>query len=77
MGTEREHVSDVESDFQATSETVAADAERLRSLEAKKASLDPADPRRTELSEEAVLLAEEIRKMTTIELALDAEATQS
>ena len=77
MATEREHLSDVESDFQATSETVAADAERLRSLEAKKASLDPEDPRRTELSEEAVLLGEEIRKMTTLELALEAEATRS
>jgi hypothetical protein len=70
-------MTDVEADFQATSESVAADAERLRGIEKEKASLTPDDPRRAELSEDAALLAEEIRAKTTVELELEAEATGS
>jgi hypothetical protein len=73
VGTERERLSDAESDFQATSEDVAADAARLRSIEEEKARLDPDDPRRAELSEEAALLAEAIRRKTSVELELESE----
>ena len=70
-------MTEAESDFQATAESVAADAARLRSIEEKKARLDPDDPGRVDLSEDAALLAEEIRTKTTVELELEAEASRS
>ena len=37
-------MSDLEGDFRATTEDIAADAARLKEIEEKKSRLDPADP---------------------------------
>ena len=48
---------DLEGDFRATSEDIAADAARLKEIEEEKSHLDPADPRALALSEEGERIA--------------------
>lgn len=50
-------MSDLEGEFRATTEDIAADAARLKEIEEEKSRLDPADPRVQALSEESEALA--------------------
>lgn len=52
---------DATNDLRATSEAIQDDAQRLADLEARKLSLDPADPEVDRLSGEVQELVERIR----------------
>jgi hypothetical protein len=58
---------DLEQDLHATEEAIVADSSRLAALEREKASLDPDDPRLTELSTEVERLARQIVPKTVAE----------
>ena len=54
-------------DLRSTTESIAHDAQRLRELELKKASLDVDDPRLLDLSEEGRRLGERLARSTRAE----------
>lgn len=54
-------------DLRATTESIAHDAQRLRELELRKASLDVEDPQVLDLSQESRALAERLVRSTAIE----------
>jgi hypothetical protein len=60
-------MDDVAEDLRATTESIAHDAQRLRELELEKASLDVADPRLQDLSEEGRRLGERLARSTRAE----------
>ena len=64
---------DTDQDLKATAADVIADAERLKEIEVAKASLDPGDPRMTELAAEAEAIARELPVKTAAESELVAE----
>jgi hypothetical protein len=68
-------VSELEEDFRSTAEDIIADAAELKTIEKKKASLGPSDPRLVELSKAAEDLGEKIAAKTSVELALAKDAT--
>jgi len=67
-------MSDLEGDFRATSEDIAADATRLKEIEEEKARLDPADPRAQELSEESERIARRLVPKTVAEREITDQA---
>ena len=66
--------SRLEGDRKATAEEIAADAERVRSIEAKKLGLGPDDPRLKTLSEEGAVLTSRMAGLAKAESALVEEA---
>ena len=66
---------DLQSDFQATAEDIAADSEVLQDIETEKATLDATDPRVLELSEQAKALARGIVTKTTAQHELVLEVS--
>jgi hypothetical protein len=60
-------VSDLESDIQAVSDDLIADAERLQALESEKAALPPDDPRVAELAAESEAIARRMGPKATAE----------
>jgi hypothetical protein len=63
-------------DLRATEESIRNDADRLMDLEERKASLDPADERVPELSEQAERVSKELLDKSAAEREL-AERIQS
>jgi hypothetical protein len=63
-------MSDLEGDFRATTEDIAADAARLKEIEEKKSRLDPADPQAQALSEESEGIARRLVPKTVAEREL-------
>jgi hypothetical protein len=53
-------MTDRDEDLRATAEAIIADAERLKSIESVKATLNADDPRAEELAEESSRVAERI-----------------
>jgi len=74
MDTERDGLTELESDIRATADSVAADAERLQAIEETKASLSVGDPRLAELSLEAETLTAKMARKARVESALVREA---
>ena len=70
-------MSDLEGDFRATTEDIAADAARLKEIEEEKSGLDPADARAQALSEESEQIARRLVPKTVAERELTDEASQS
>jgi hypothetical protein len=68
-------MSDLEGDFHATSEDIAADAARLKEIEDEKSGLDPADPRTQALSDESERIARRLVPKTVAERELTDQAT--
>ena len=69
-------MSDLEGDFRATSEDIAADAARLKEIEEEKARLDPTDPRVQALSEEGETIARRLVPKTVAEREMTDEVAQ-
>jgi len=67
-------VTDAGDDLRATSEDVAADAERLRLIEERKQTLPADDPELIELSEEAERIARRLVPKTVAQRELAAES---
>ena len=67
-------MTDLEGDFRATTEDIAADAARLEEIEETKSSLDPADPRAQALSEEGEAIAKRLVPKTVAEREMTEEA---
>jgi hypothetical protein len=67
-------MTDLEGDFRATTEDIAADAARLKEVEETKSSLDPADPRAQALSEEGEAIAKRLVPKTVAEREMAEEA---
>jgi hypothetical protein len=67
-------MTDLEGDFRATTEDIAADAARLKEVEETKSSLDPADPRAQALSEEGEAIAKRLVPKTVAEREMTEEA---
>jgi uncharacterized Zn finger protein (UPF0148 family) len=67
---------DQEDDLRATEESIRSDADRLKDLEEQKTSLDPADERVTQLSEQAERVSNELRDKSAAEREL-AEGIQN
>lgn len=67
-------MTDLEGDFRATTEDIAADAARLKEIEETKSSLDPADPRAQALSEEGEAIAKGLVPKTVAEREMTDEA---
>ena len=65
--------TDTGDDLRATSEDVAADAERLRRIEERKLALSPDDPELIRLSEEAERIARALVPKTVAQKELAAE----
>lgn len=63
-------MSDLHEDLRSTEDSIRHDADRLKNLEDEKAATDPADPRITELSEEAERLAAGLHDKATAEREL-------
>lgn len=70
-------MSDLEGDFRATTEDIAADAARLKEIEEEKSGVDPADARAQALSEESEQIARRLVPKTVAERELTDEASQS
>jgi hypothetical protein len=51
-------MADPREDLRSTEESIVHDAEQVKSLEAEKADLDPADPRVPELSERIAMVTD-------------------
>ncbi len=64
-------------DLRSTEESILRDAEQVKSLEADKAALDPADPRVPQLSEqiEGVTAGLEVKATAERELSEQVQAT--
>ena len=69
-------VTNTGDDLRATSEDVAADAERLRHIEERKQALPEGDPEQVELSAEAERIARELVPKTVAQWELASEAVQ-
>ncbi len=69
--------SDAEDDLQATVDDVHADAARLAEIETRKGDLQPADPRRLDLSLEAEELARELVVKTAAQTELVEESAEA
>jgi hypothetical protein len=67
-------VTDAGDDLRATSEDVAADAERLRLIEERKQALSADDPELIELAEEAERIARGLVPKTVTQKELAAES---
>jgi hypothetical protein len=67
-------MTELEGDFRATTEDIAADAARLKEIEETKSSLDPADPRAQALSEEGEAIARRLVPKTVAEREMADEA---
>lgn len=67
-------MTDLEGDFRATTEDIAADAARLKEIEETKSSLDPGDPRAQALSEEGEAIARRLVPKTVAEREMTDEA---
>jgi len=67
-------VTEAGDDLRATSEDVAADAERLRLIEERKQTLPADDPELIELSEEAERIARRLVPKTVAQKELAAES---
>ena len=67
-------MADEDDDLKATVETITAESERLTDVEREKATLEPDDPRMTDLSAEAERLAQRLVPLTAAETDLVAEA---
>lgn len=67
-------MSEAVEDLRATSEAIAAEAERLRVIEERKQRLDGADPALQELSAEAERIARSILPKAVAQRELAAEA---
>jgi chromosome segregation ATPase len=63
-------MSDLHEDLRSTEDSIRHDADRLKNLEDEKAATDPADPRITELSEQAERLAASLHDTATAEREL-------
>ena len=74
MYAEREPLTEIESDLKATSDDIAADAERIREIELEKTGLAPGDPRLVELARESEAIAGRMLDKTKAETALVDEA---
>jgi len=74
MGREHEPLSDIQEDLKATAEDIAADAERVRAIEATKAELPADDPRAADLAQQSESLIEKMARKARIETALIDEA---
>lgn len=61
---------DAEQDLRATADSIRLDLARLAELESEKQTLDLADPRVDQMSDEAVALADRIQRETRIEREL-------
>jgi hypothetical protein len=66
-------VVDTEQDLKATAADVIADAERLKAIEVAKGTLEPDDPRLTELAAEAEAIARDLPVKTAAQSELVAE----
>lgn len=60
-------MSELHDDLRSTEESVRRDAERIKVLEEKKSSLDPADDRVPELSEQVERVSNGLREKSTAE----------
>jgi hypothetical protein len=69
-------MSELQEDLRSTAETMSAEAERLRDIEALKATLEPDDARLLTLAEEAERIAEGLSAMAGIEKDLATEAVE-
>jgi hypothetical protein len=67
---------DARQDLQATSEAIKDDADRVKQLEEEKSSLDPVDPRVSELSREIELLTRRLNDKATAERVLTDEIAE-
>jgi hypothetical protein len=70
-------MSDIEDDFRATAESLAADAERLRTIEREKSTLELDDPRLETLAAESSEIAERVRVKSLLEEELVHEVVTS
>ena len=68
-------MSETEDDLRAVAESMARDAERLRALEAKKATLELDDPELVELTDQSAELIDEIDTKGAQQQALVEDAT--
>jgi hypothetical protein len=68
-------VTDPIDDVRATADDLAADADRLKAIEQRKATLDADDPTLVELSDEAERLTEDMAAKARIQSQLVDEAT--
>lgn len=68
-------MSETEDDIRAVAESLAKDAERLRALEEKKATLELDDPELVELMEQSAELIDEIDTKGAQQQALVEDAT--
>ena len=62
-------------DLRATADDLAADADRLKQIEQKKAALEHGDPELVELSDEAERLTEDMAAKAKIQSQLAEDAT--
>jgi hypothetical protein len=69
-------LSDTHDDLLATSQSISADADQIKEIEALKRSLQPDDPQLLALSEEVETLAANLAVKTTIETDLADEASK-
>jgi hypothetical protein len=76
MHTERDKLTDLESDIRATGEDLVADALSVVEIEKAKVDLPPDDPRRPVLAKEAEAKAARMAEKTKIETELVEEAQQ-
>jgi hypothetical protein len=74
MDTERDELSELQSDVSATADSVAADAARLATIEAAKAALPLDDPELAVLADEAERLTLNMARKAKVEAALIHEA---
>jgi hypothetical protein len=70
-------LTDTGDDLRATSESIAADADRLRAIEQRKQELPEGDPELVELSRQAERIAREIVPKTVAERELAAEGADA
>ncbi len=70
-------MTDTGDDLRATSESIAADADRLRAIEQRKQELPEGDPELVELSRQAERIAREIVPKTVAERELAAEGADA
>jgi len=74
MGTQRDRLTDLESDIRATGEDLVDDALEVVRIEKAKVALRPDDPARTALAEEAEVVAARMAHKTKVEKQLVDEA---
>jgi hypothetical protein len=72
-GAESQDTGDARDELHATSESLQDDAERVGAMEAEKDSLDAADPRVSEMSDDVEQLTRNMAQKATNERALSKE----